>query len=158
LKRAPKVYCGGDERDVLRVGSGGFWPRRSRLWGGVDHAPAGFNLTVTVFHVYDILENVEHAYGMRAAQFHARFMDAITPTGTVITLLGLTPEGHRVAVHVYGTRQYFYMNKEEVDRYLQCRAPRDLCERMAAALRESPGASFRGISADHFEAEVVERT
>nr|BAV25214.1 DNA polymerase [Human alphaherpesvirus 1]BAV25216.1 DNA polymerase [Human alphaherpesvirus 1] len=158
LKRAPKVYCGGDERDVLRVGSGGFWPRRSRLWGGVDHAPAGFNPTVTVFHVYDILENVEHAYGMRAAQFHARFMDAITPTGTVITLLGLTPEGHRVAVHVYGTRQYFYMNKEEVDRHIQCRAPRDLCERMAAALRESPGASFRGISADHFEAEVVERT
>ncbi|WP_426917146.1 hypothetical protein, partial [Serratia bockelmannii] len=50
------------------------------------------------------------------------------------------------------------MNKEEVDRHLQCRAPRDLCERMAAALRESPGASFRGISADHFEAEVVERT
>nr|QAU11023.1 UL30 [Human alphaherpesvirus 2] len=157
LRRAPKVYCGGDERDVLRVGPEGFWPRRLRLWGGADHAPKGFDPTVTVFHVYDILEHVEHAYSMRAAQLHERFMDAITPAGTVITLLGLTPEGHRVAVHVYGTRQYFYMNKAEVDRHLQCRAPRDLCERLAAALRESPGASFRGISADHFEAEVVER-
>ncbi|ARS02775.1 DNA polymerase catalytic subunit [Macacine alphaherpesvirus 1] len=158
LKRAPRVYCGGEERDVLDFGQDAFWPRRARLWAGADHAPVGFAPAADLFHVYDIVENVEHAqHGAHAGHAHGRFLDAITPSGTVITLLGLTPEGRRVAVHVYGTRQYFYMNKAEVDRRLGCRAPRDLCERMAAALRESPGGSFRSISADHFEVDVVDR-
>ncbi|AHM96225.1 DNA polymerase catalytic subunit [Papiine alphaherpesvirus 2] len=158
LRRAPRVYCGGEERDVLDFGRDAFWPRRARLWAGVDRAPAEAAPPVDLFHVYDIVENVEHAqHGGCAGRTHGRFLDAITPSGTVVTLLGLTPEGRRVAVHVYGTRQYFYMNRAEVDRRLGCRAPRDLCERMATALRESPGGSFRNISADHFEVDVVDR-
>ncbi|BBM13202.1 DNA polymerase catalytic subunit [pteropodid alphaherpesvirus 2] len=157
LRRAPRVYCNGEERDILAFGPESFWPRRARMWGGVDFAPPNFSPNGTTFHVFDIVENVEHAYSLRAEQFHGRFVDSITPAGTVITLLGLTADGHRIAVHVYGIRQYFFMPKADVDRHLRCTTPRDLSERMAAALREAPSSTFRSISADHFEVSVVER-
>ncbi|AQS79185.1 DNA polymerase catalytic subunit [Ateline alphaherpesvirus 1] len=158
LARAPRVYCGGEERDILDPDpAGSFWPRRMRMWGDADSAPPDLDPRFEAFHVYDIVETTEAARDPGAARLHGRFLESVTPTGTVVTLLGTADNGLRVAVHVYGVRPYFYMNKADADAALRCRTPRELGERMADALRGAVAASFPGVSADWFEIDVVER-
>ncbi|AFR32472.1 DNA polymerase [Leporid alphaherpesvirus 4] len=160
IKRPPKVYCKAGERDVLAVDDAPPWPTRMRVWAGRDVAPGGAAAPQypDAFHVYDMIETVEHANVMRHQNLQGRYMEAITPSGTVITLLGVTAAGNRIAVHVYGTMQYFYMRKADVDRALGCSVPRDLCEKLASAMQECQGWAFSSMSADYFTVDVVDRT
>ncbi|ADO13797.1 DNA polymerase catalytic subunit [Saimiriine alphaherpesvirus 1] len=159
LRRSPQVYCAGDQRDVLAPEpSGSFWPRRMRIWGTFDSGPGAGSTPSPrpdAFHVYDIIETTETARD--GARLHERFIASVSPVGTVVTLLGMTADGRRVAVHVYGVKPYFYMNKADVDRETGCRTTRELGERIAAALRESAAAGFQGVSADCFDIDVVEK-
>lgn len=111
LERPPKVYCDGSEYDVLNFASGGCWPRRIRVWNGQDFRGDGFNPRFERFHVYDIVETSESA----SHDDPSRFAELSRPSGSVVTLLGMSECGKRVAVHVYGVRHYFYMAKAEVD-------------------------------------------
>ncbi|AMB16995.1 DNA polymerase [Macropodid alphaherpesvirus 1] len=156
VNRPPKVYCDGEERDILDSGTA-FWPRRTQNWG--DNAPTMTPMDrLEPFHIYDIVESVEYGHNPKASLIHGTFINHIIPSGTIITLLGLTESGRRIAVHVYGTRQYFYMAKDDVDRQLHCKTPRDLCEYLATTLRETTNPAFRNISADQFEIEVVTKS
>ncbi|QOD40120.1 UL30-DPOL [Macropodid alphaherpesvirus 4] len=156
VSRPPKVYCGGEERDVLDFGTT-FWPRRTQNWG--DHVPQMTPWDPSEpFHVYDIVDTVEYGHNPKASLIHGTFINHIIPSGTIITLLGLTESGRRIAVHVYGTRQYFYMPKDDIDRQLKCKTPRELCEYLATTLRETTNPAFRNISADQFEVDVVTKS
>ncbi|QPO25163.1 DNA polymerase catalytic subunit [Bovine alphaherpesvirus 2] len=159
IERAPRVYCDTGERGVLDVGGEDAWPTRIRVWAGRDLSSNDAEYDCSeAFHVYDIVETVEHAHAMRHQNLHVRCLEAITPAGTVVTLMGTTRAGRRIAVHVYGTTQYFYMNKAEVDAVLGCTSPRDLCEKMAAFMHEAQGWTFQGVSADYFTVDVLQRT
>nr|QLF99888.1 DNA polymerase [Equid alphaherpesvirus 1] len=171
LERPPKVYCDGSEYDVLNFASGGCWPRRIRVWNGQDFRGDGFNPRFERFHVYDIVETSESA----SHDDPSRFAELSRPSGSVVTLLGMSECGKRVAVHVYGVRHYFYMAKAEVDSACGITTEAELVRAMvdcahssalSAALGNGNGGKQSGgsgggwwggkhVSADCFKVETV---
>ena len=116
LAREPTVYCGGATRPILRGEP--FWPRRVAAWDGAPERPVSPRFER--FHVYDIVESTEYASA-----------DPRFPNGTVVTLLGLSACGKRVAVHVYGVRHYFFLGKAEADAALGVTSAEQLARRVA---------------------------
>uniref|UniRef100_A0AAU0K7X8 DNA polymerase n=1 Tax=Anatid alphaherpesvirus 2 TaxID=3080522 RepID=A0AAU0K7X8_9ALPH len=168
LRRSPIVYRDGEVYEFLKFkDSAALWPRRTCVWGGESFRELDFDPRFTRFHVYDMVENVEHADSAAERDGH-RFLDLIRPMGTVVTMFGMTDCGKRVAVHVYGVCPYFYMRKADADAACGSRGPRDLAEKMAASLRSSVtgaaagkryfGSGARFASTDCFEVDVVRRT
>ncbi|AID52734.1 DNA polymerase catalytic subunit [Falconid herpesvirus 1] len=167
LKRSPLAYRDGEVVEFLDFEkSGKLWPRRSRTWGAKTFREDDFDPRFNRFHVYDMVETVETADGALGRDSE-RFLELIRPLGTVITMLGMTECGKRVAVHVYGVNPYFYMGKDQVDAACGSRCPRDVAEKMAASIRNSItgggqkqfyGHGFRGASADCFDVDVVQKT
>ncbi|AVT50679.1 DNA polymerase catalytic subunit [Cervid alphaherpesvirus 1] len=134
-ERAPKVYLDGEEHDVLDFAGHRCWPRRVSVWAG-RAAPerAALDPRFERFHVYDIVETTEYPSAGDASRFAAEGR----PGGaTVVTLLGMSEDGKRVAVHVYGVRHYFYMEKAAVDLACGVRDEGQLVDAMVAALRTS---------------------
>ncbi|AIL02947.1 DNA polymerase catalytic subunit [Equid alphaherpesvirus 3] len=176
LDRPPKVYRDGEERDVLDFPSEGCWPRRVSVWNGRAFRPSDYNPRFERFHVYDLVETVEVAPHDDAS----RFANLARPSGSVVTLLGMSACGKRVAVHVYGVRHYFYMEKSEVDRVCGVSCEADLVRAMVACAHNSALAAAIGgpstpadrrgegggggwwggkhVSADCFRVEVVSYT
>nr|QDZ06038.1 DNA polymerase catalytic subunit [Cervid alphaherpesvirus 4] len=133
--RAPKVYRDGEEHDILDFAGHRCWPRRVGVWAG-RAAPerAALDPRFERFHVYDIVETTEYPSAGDASRFAAE----CRPGGaTVVTLLGMSEAGKRVAVHVYGVRHYFYMEKAAVDLACGVRDEGQLVDAMVAALRAS---------------------
>nr|AGL50985.1 DNA polymerase catalytic subunit [Human alphaherpesvirus 3] len=170
LSRPPKVYCNGKEVPILDFRCSSPWPRRVNIWGEIDFRGDKFDPRFNTFHVYDIVETTEAASNGDVS----RFATATRPLGTVITLLGMSRCGKRVAVHVYGICQYFYINKAEVDTACGIRSCSELSVLLAECLRSSMitqndatlngdknafhGTSFKSASPESFRVEVIERT
>ncbi|BAV93237.1 DNA polymerase catalytic subunit [Equid alphaherpesvirus 4] len=142
LERTPKVYCDGAEYDVLDFEADGCWPRRIRVWNGKDFRGDEFNPRFERFHVYDIVEFVESA----SNDDPSRFAELSRPSGSVVTLLGMSECGKRVAVHVYGVRHYFYIEKSEVDRACGITSESDLVRAMVACAHNSALSAALGNS------------
>ncbi|TMY52921.1 hypothetical protein EMH17_29465, partial [Klebsiella pneumoniae] len=123
LAREPTVYCGGATRPILRGEP--FWPRRVAAWDGAPERPVSPRFER--FHVYDIVESTEYASA-----------DPRFPNGTVVTLLGLSACGKRVAVHVYGVRHYFFLGKAEADAALGVTSAEQLARALSAAAARGP--------------------
>ncbi|ANZ03044.1 polymerase catalytic subunit [Suid alphaherpesvirus 1] len=123
LAREPTVYCGGATRPILRGEP--FWPRRVAAWDGAPERPVSPRFER--FHVYDIVESTEYASA-----------DPRFPNGTVVTLLGLSACGKRVAVHVYGVRHYFFLGKAEADAALGVTSAEQLARAPSAAAARGP--------------------
>nr|AAT79466.1 DNA polymerase [Vulture herpesvirus] len=175
LARSPKAYLNGKERNILEYSGEEMWPRRMLVWDGVSYRPDGYDPRFEKVHVYDFVETTEtiSADGSHLAE---RFANSLRPSGTVVTLLGMTACGKRIAIHVYGVSQYFYMNKVEIDAACGSKNGFDLAEKMASVLRASafggggdgpagrgnewsgPKFSFKTATADCFEIDVVTRT
>ncbi|ART33253.1 DNA polymerase catalytic subunit [Bovine alphaherpesvirus 5] len=134
-ERAPKVYLDGEEHDILDFAGHRCWPRRVSVWAG-RAAPerAALDPRFERFHVYDIVETTEYPSAGDASRFAA---EARPGGATVVTLLGMSEDGKRVAVHVYGVRHYFYMEKAAVDLACGVRDEGQLVDAMVAALRSS---------------------
>ncbi|QBH74826.1 DNA polymerase catalytic subunit [bovine alphaherpesvirus 1] len=134
-ERAPKVYLDGEEHDILDFAGHCCWPRRVSVWAG-RAAPerAALDPRFERFHVYDIVETTEYPSAGDASRFAA---EARPGGATVVTLLGMSEDGKRVAVHVYGVRHYFYMEKAAVDLACGVRDEGQLIDAMVAALRSS---------------------
>ncbi|SCL76940.1 DNA polymerase catalytic subunit [Spheniscid alphaherpesvirus 1] len=181
IQRQPKIYYRGNEMNILNFSSDDSpWPVRMRVWNGMSFLPEGYNPRFEKFHVYDLIETVETA-SSSDGRLTERFIETLRPSGTVVTLLGLSECGKRVTIHVYGVCQYFYMNKAEIDAACGSRTPRDLAEKMASVLRTSIcgsegqttngsrnhgngwgggryGGAFRTASAECFDIDIVEKT
>nr|AKQ48584.1 DNA polymerase catalytic subunit [iBAC vector pMeHV1-C7]AKQ48656.1 DNA polymerase catalytic subunit [iBAC vector pMeHV1-C9]AKQ48728.1 DNA polymerase catalytic subunit [iBAC vector pMeHV1-C10]AKQ48800.1 DNA polymerase catalytic subunit [iBAC vector pMeHV1-C17]AKQ48872.1 DNA polymerase catalytic subunit [iBAC vector pMeHV1-C18] len=167
LKRSPILYKNGDVYEFLNFDAcTGIWPRRCSVWNGRSFLPSDFDPRFSRFHVYDMLETVEFADGAIDRDKN-RFCDLLRPMGTIVTMLGITECGKRVAVHVYGIKPYFYMRKVEVDAACGCKCPRDLAENLATTIRSSLMETTdgkrpclfaaRSVSADCFEIDIVRR-
>nr|WBY51160.1 DNA polymerase catalytic subunit [Monodontid alphaherpesvirus 2] len=133
LARPPRVYWGGEEGEILDFPRPLGWPRRTRVWAGRSHLPGDFDPRFETFHVYDIVESTERA----SARDASRFAALTRPVGCVVTLLGLANTGARVAVHVYGVRPYFFMEKAQADRLGGVRDERQLARALAAAVQRA---------------------
>ncbi|AVT50749.1 DNA polymerase catalytic subunit [Cervid alphaherpesvirus 2] len=134
-ERAPKVYRDGEEHDVLDFAGHSCWPRRVSVWAG-RAAPerAALDPRFERFHVYDIVETTEYPSAGDASRFAA---EARPGGATVVTLLGMSDDGKRVAVHVYGVRHYFFMEKAAVDLACNIHSEAQLADALVAALRTS---------------------
>ncbi|QBM10870.1 DNA polymerase catalytic subunit [Caprine alphaherpesvirus 1] len=168
-ERAPKVYCDGEEHDILDFAGRCCWPRRVNVWAGQAADRAGFDPRFERFHVYDIVETTEYPSAGDASRFAAESR----PSATLVTLLGMSDDGKRVAVHVYGTRHYFYMAKAAVDLACGVRDEGQLVDAIVAAVRTSalaagaaagdaagaaprrPGGYLGRVSRDSVSVEVV---
>ncbi|BAB16540.1 DNA polymerase [Gallid alphaherpesvirus 3] len=164
LKRSPILYKNGEEREFLNFEAlGDAWPRRCFSWNNVSFLPTEFDPRFSRFHVYDMIETVEFANGATGRDKN-RFLELLRPMGTIITMMGMTECGRRVAVHVYGVKPYFYMRKIDVDTACGSRSTRGLAEQMASVVRSSVNESARKrfygsstVTADCFEVDVVRR-
>ncbi|ALJ85200.1 DNA polymerase catalytic subunit [Felid alphaherpesvirus 1] len=135
LSRQPKVYREGQEYNIFDFNDSTElpWPRRIYTWEQKSLLPPNFDFRFDRFHVYDIIENIEIATGDDSS----RFANFIRPNGSVITLLGLSACGKRVAVHVYGVNPYFYMDKDLVDRVCNISNNQQLVSLMVESIKNS---------------------
>ncbi|AAG27201.1 DNA polymerase [Cercopithecine alphaherpesvirus 9] len=167
--RKPKIYYDGREYDILDF-KHNTWPRRVSIWNNSDLRDK-LNPRFEYFHVYDIVETTEYADICDSS----RFATATRPCGTVITLLGMSQCKKKVAVHVYGVCQYFYMNKVDVDLVCNIQSVTELAGLLAECLRNSTfntfsncnanstestyyGKMFKFASPESFRIDVVERS
>ncbi|ACT83543.1 DNA polymerase [anatid alphaherpesvirus 1] len=176
LRRKPIAYCNGATFEFLNYDQCmELWTQRTHVWGERSFLANDFNPRFARFHVYDMVEYVE-TISSSSGRDAERFVKLLSPMGTIVTMLGLSECGKKVAVHVYGICQYFYMKKSETDAACGSRCPRDLAEHMATALRSSScGGSdghsgefssagkggrnfgYRNASPECFEIDIVER-
>ncbi|QBN85151.1 DNA polymerase catalytic subunit-like protein [Phocid alphaherpesvirus 1] len=133
LSRSPKVYYDGEDYDILDFNSNLPWPTRIYNWGDKSFIPSDFNFKFEKFHVYDIIETTEFVNN----NDDSRFAMFIRPSGNVVTLLGISDTGKRVAVHVYGVKPYFYMEKDVVDRLCKISCGQELISAMLSAINNS---------------------
>ncbi|AAQ73709.1 DNA polymerase [Psittacid alphaherpesvirus 1] len=138
----------------------GAWPMRMEHWPGTsaERRRDKNALRFHEFHVYDIIEAHETAQSC-SAWLHPRFMETLRPSGTVVTLLGMSACGKRVAVHVYGQQPYFYAKKSEIDASIGISTPGELAHAMAASLRSAASrrSTFVEATAESFVIDVVQR-
>ncbi|QFU14567.1 DNA polymerase catalytic subunit [Psittacid alphaherpesvirus 5] len=116
----PKFTVNGKIMDLLSPGHG-IWPERMKYWSDIPSYPSA-NLYVPdskskfyEFHIYDIAESTETVQST-LSWLKPRFLETLNPSGTVITLMGISACKRRVAVHVYGIRPYFFMKKKDVEK------------------------------------------
>nr|WGL40844.1 DNA polymerase UL30 [Psittacid alphaherpesvirus 6] len=170
LRRKPIVYHGEETFHFLdyEACTGKLWPTRTSVWAGKWHGPSDFDPRFFRFHVYDIMEEQETITLAQQRADSPRFMSLVDPIGTIVTLLGMTECGKRVAVHVYGERPYFYMRKSEVDAACGSTCPSDLIDKMVTSLRDMETSDFggtrqntgpftRNVHARCFDVDVVSR-
>lgn len=167
LKRSPVLYKNGEEYVFLNFEDcEDVWPRRCSIWNNRSFLPADFDPRFSRFHVYDMIETVEFA-SAAIDRDKNRFLELLRPMGTIVTMMGITECGKRVAVHVYGIKPYFYMRKVDTDTICGSRCPRELAEKLANVVRSSVNEVAnakrfctpvtRTVSADCFEVDVVQR-
>nr|ALL25904.1 DNA polymerase catalytic subunit [Canid alphaherpesvirus 1] len=165
LSRTPKVYCNGEEYDILKFNNL-IWPTRILYWGDESFLPDDFNYKFEKFHVYDIIESIEFVN----INDYSRFSEFVKPNGNIVTLLGMTNTGKRVAVHVYGIKPYFYMEKNKVDELCKISSEEELISKMLSVINNSlvcnslnsktkmNGTWNIKASRDCFKVEIVEAT
>ncbi|AIU39265.1 DNA polymerase catalytic subunit [Testudinid alphaherpesvirus 3] len=113
-ERVPKCVVDDEELETLKW-TDVPWPKRILTWGNDDHRPEGFEPAFSEFHVYDIVESTEDFDPHSGSS--SRYSVLTYPSGTILTLLGISRCGKRVAVHVYGQCPYFYLDKEAAENY-----------------------------------------
>ncbi|QEG54042.1 DNA polymerase catalytic subunit [Cacatuid alphaherpesvirus 2] len=136
------------------------WPRRMEFWPTATSRQQNCKerLRFHEFHVYDILESHESAQTC-SAWLHPRFIKTLRPSGIILTLLGISACGKRVAVHVYGEQPYFYVKKTEMDAMANVNSPEELAHAMASCLRKCRmcKSTFSEATAESFNIDVVRR-
>nr|BCB65313.1 DNA polymerase catalytic subunit-like protein [Walrus alphaherpesvirus 1] len=133
LSRSPKVYYDGYDYDILNFNFNLPWPTRIYNWGDQSFIPDNFNFRFEKFHVYDIVETTEFVNN----NDDSRFAMYIRPSGNVVTLLGISDTEKRVAVHVYGVKPYFYMEKDTVDKLCKISCEQELISVMLSVINNS---------------------
>ncbi|AGN48181.1 DNA polymerase catalytic subunit [Gallid alphaherpesvirus 1] len=155
----PTFYHNERQLDIL-TSTHGAWPVRMKYWNAgprMTHHNKG-DVKFYEFHVYDLFENTEIAQSC-VRWMHSRFLDTLKPTGTVITLVGNSACGKRVAVHVYGSLPYFFVKKREIDQAAKVTNSEELAHALALATRKTSlkNSPFLAVSAESFCIDVVRR-
>nr|AAU84534.1 polymerase [Fibropapilloma-associated turtle herpesvirus] len=155
-ERQPRCKAHGRERKILEWDDAP-WPQRVTRWGERDCRPETFESFFEEFHVYDALERTEEAELTRSG-LSSRFAAHLYPSATVITLMGSTADGRRVAVHVYGSNAYFYIDKEEAEKRMEVSGAPELKKRLCALLQSSTRLTDqRNAVPEAFRVDTVDR-